>query len=723
MLTRDLNQSEPPAAQDARFELRLLGQFELGLHDSGALVPVPTAKMRALIAYLAAAPRFTETRRRLAGLLWASSGEDQARQSLRQLLSNFRHGAPLGASGIVMFDESSVSLNPSLVAIDRTDLMQAGPDAEVAELSSVADLYRDDFDLGLDIGEPDFDAWLRTERGRCRDAAIALLDRLVRALAGQGRHEEALARANRLAEIDPLREETQRLVIAQEAMASGRASAMQRYEAFRQLLRDELGVRPEAATLALLDELRRQPLAERPADTPAALEAQAAPVAPAGPVAPSAATRRWRLTAIAASLALALPLGVMIAKSAWRPFETPIAYIDDDTARASIVMLPFEAAPGHDDLRARTRAHEEEARIAFARSGRLMMVEIPDMPVSRDPVTIGRTLRARYVVKTMLTETAGGVLADVSLIDSASGATVSVLPVPVGEAAVKFAREVVRSIFPAIVLHRARVLATIDPESTPALLWRAAALQIASRVGPTKPEEFALYEQVLARDPKQLTALLGLGGGLILKVARDQSPNRMADIRLAESLMQTAYEQAPFSGEVALEQGMLKKLQQQYDEAIPDFERAVRLDRTQWIAAAQVAHCKMFVGRFEEAYAEMEAVMPNLLPDIGAAESAFIAGETALVTGHPDRAVDYLDIAVSGNPRIARIQALRAAALWMAGRHAEAHTAAGLSQTLTPPHSPETMARRGSEASQRYKEARDRYLAAFRSALASPPIN
>jgi tetratricopeptide (TPR) repeat protein len=256
------------------------------------------------------------------------------------------------------------------------------------------------------------------------------------------------------------------------------------------------------------------------------------------------------------------------------------------------------------------------------------------------------------------------------------------------------------------------------------LLWRASALQLSSRVGPTKPEEFALYEKVLARDPKQLTALLGLGGGLILKVARDQSPHRMDDIRRAEALMQTAYEQAPFSGEVALEQGMLKKLQQQYDEAIPDFERSVRLDRTQWIAAAQVAHCKMFVGRFEEAYAEMEAVMPNLLPDIGAAESAFIAGETALVTGHPDRAVEYLDIAVSGNPMIARIQALRAAALWMAGRHAEARTAAGLSQTLTPPHSPETMARRGGpEASQRYREARDRYLAAFRSALASSPTN
>lgn len=263
---RNLNASELRLSADAPFALRLLGPFELGFRQSGALIPVSSAKMRALLAYLAAAPRCSETRRRLAGLLWASSGEDQARQSMRQLLSNFRRGGSLQASGLLNFDETGVSLDPALVAIDRTALMDARHDADVAELARIADLYRDDFGLGLDIGEPEFDAWLHAERIRCRDAAIALFDRLVRALIVLGRHDEALARANRLTEIDPLREETHRLAIAQEAVVSGRASAMQRYEAFRVLLRDELGVRPEAATPRLLNELRRQPVAEVPAD-------------------------------------------------------------------------------------------------------------------------------------------------------------------------------------------------------------------------------------------------------------------------------------------------------------------------------------------------------------------------------------------------------------------------------------------------------------------------
>ena len=310
------------------------------------------------------------------------------------------------------------------------------------------------------------------------------------------------------------------------------------------------------------------------------------------------------------------------------------------------------------------------------------------------------------------------------MIDSASGAAVAGLRIPLGELPISFARRVVRSVFPEITLDRAKVLTETDPDSIAGLLWRASALQLSSRMGLTKPEELDLYEQVLQREPKNVTALLGLGGALILRVARDQSSNRMADIRRAEAYMQTAFEQAPFSGEVALEQGMLKKLQDQYQEAIPDFERAVEYDPIQWIASAQVAHCKMYVGQFQRAYAEMEAAMPKLLPDIASPETAFIAGETALVAGHPDRAVYYLDIAVNGNRTMARLHSLRAAALWMVGRQAEAHTAAALSQTLKPPHRVETMMKRGGpHVSQAYKDARDAYIAAFRSALAFAPTD
>ena len=148
-------------------------------------------------------------------------------------------------------------LDLSNLIIDRTLLFEVAADAGISTLLSVAEFCWQEFAAGLELGEPEFDMWLKAERSRCRERAIRLLDRLVRALSEVGRYAEALAYANRLAEIDPLREETHRLVISAEAMASGRASAMARFEQFRLMLKEELEVRPEAATLQILDTLRR----------------------------------------------------------------------------------------------------------------------------------------------------------------------------------------------------------------------------------------------------------------------------------------------------------------------------------------------------------------------------------------------------------------------------------------------------------------------------------
>ena len=65
-------------------------------------------KMRGLIAYLTAAPRFVDTRRRLAGNLWASRGDQQALHSMRELLSRFKRGVGPEASKIVAIDEINI---------------------------------------------------------------------------------------------------------------------------------------------------------------------------------------------------------------------------------------------------------------------------------------------------------------------------------------------------------------------------------------------------------------------------------------------------------------------------------------------------------------------------------------------------------------------------------------------------------------------------------------
>lgn len=245
------------AENDAtKYRLRVLGPFELADEATETKVTISSKRMRALLAYLVASQNGAETRQRLAELLWTKKDYDLARQSLRQLLSQLRRGSGAGVATLLQDDGASLHLNMSRLAVDRNLLLGVPHDADIDALMRAADAYREEFATGLDLGEAEFDDWLLAERSRCRDTAIRLIDRLVQTLMETDRSQEALDYANRLARIDPLREKTHRLVIACEAAVSGRASAMMRYEGFRQILRDELGVTPERATLQLLDDLR-----------------------------------------------------------------------------------------------------------------------------------------------------------------------------------------------------------------------------------------------------------------------------------------------------------------------------------------------------------------------------------------------------------------------------------------------------------------------------------
>jgi DNA-binding SARP family transcriptional activator len=229
------------------FVLTLLGPFELLDGGANAPIAITVRKARALLAYLAMAPRYSAGRATLAALLWGDTNDDQARQSLRQALSGLRRIQSAGQP-LVIADDDSVRLHGDVVDIDALGLLRVPEDADLAALQRACAGYRGPFGSELDVGEPPFDDWLQAERQRIADRAIALHDRLIAALIAQNRHQEALIQANALLAINPLREETHRTIIAQEAIVSGRAAAMQRFETFRRLLRDELAVRPEAAT-------------------------------------------------------------------------------------------------------------------------------------------------------------------------------------------------------------------------------------------------------------------------------------------------------------------------------------------------------------------------------------------------------------------------------------------------------------------------------------------
>jgi DNA-binding SARP family transcriptional activator len=703
LLDQEIGKGETDARPHARlFSLVLLGQFALLDRHSGARIPVTSRKARALLAYLAMAPRCSADRATLAALLWGDSGDDQARQSLRQSLSSLRR-VQVNGDGLLQSDDETVRLACELVDADCLNLLQLPDDADIPDLMRVCAAYQGAFGAGLEGVEPTFDDWLRGERQRVMDRAIVLHDRLVKALERDGQHQEALVVANALLAINPIREETHRLIIALEAVMSGRAAAMQRFETFRLLLRDELAVRPEPATLKLIDQLRDLPEAE-PTDEVVVSVAGSEVSWPSGPNAAPRVSRRGVLLAVGGLLTLLI--AAVVGVSLWvSPGDRSID--DKRYGRASVSLAPISGGndPRGQDL---IRALASEASLAFSRNNRVTLIELagassrrPDYRINSQLVSAGQAMRV-----------------DVNLTATGNNETLWSGSIPVhGESDTGFARELYGYVTSEIVLHQARLLA--QASSVPAKLWRARAAQLQTRLGVEDATAIALYKEVLAEDPTNVIALLGLSDCLILRVARNQSPQRAEDVAAVGNLLIRVKPLVPNSSDIAFKEGMLNKLQGNFQQALSNFEQSVRLDPAHWNAAAQYAHVMIFLGRLQEGYRLMEAATPNLLPDLGAAETAYIAGETALVAGHYPEAAQYLGTAVTGNPTVGRIQALYAVALFQANRLDEARAAAEKARQLSPNYTPEAMGQRGGRtADARYVEARNQMVEAFRAVRA-----
>src|SRR5262249_46368758 len=113
------------------WELKLLGRFQL----SGSLEPVAlaSAKVRALLAYLALLEPKGETREHLTSLLWGSHFEKQARQNLSQALTRLKK---VIGSEAVLVDDHLVRLSPGSISTDVGKfkaLMRGGSEADLRE--------------------------------------------------------------------------------------------------------------------------------------------------------------------------------------------------------------------------------------------------------------------------------------------------------------------------------------------------------------------------------------------------------------------------------------------------------------------------------------------------------------------------------------------------------------------------------------------------------------
>jgi predicted ATPase/DNA-binding SARP family transcriptional activator len=265
--------------------VRLLGP--LVVEREGAPVGVTRIKASALVAYLACNPQ-RQARSHLVSLLWPEVDEARGLASLRNTLWELQR--VLG-SGWVQTDRTGVQLQAEPeVWVDVQHFQRllkeasaAGrelPEEKLDALAQAVALYRGRMLEGLTL--PDctaFDEWLSQATEKHHLLATQSLERLATTLTARGRLEEALPHAQRLVALEPTHEEAHRALIRLYGWLGRWADALRQHRHCVEVLREELGVTPEAETSRLLELLKSRTLPPPPAQAPArgapAPEAQA----------------------------------------------------------------------------------------------------------------------------------------------------------------------------------------------------------------------------------------------------------------------------------------------------------------------------------------------------------------------------------------------------------------------------------------------------------------
>jgi DNA-binding SARP family transcriptional activator/TolB-like protein len=346
-----------------RFRLVTLGKLELS-SSAGETFHVQEVRPRhlAVLAVLALS-RQPIRRDALVEMFWGGETDDRARHTLSNALSSLR--AILGPDAISARNDA-VSIDDSTRL--EVDAIQFTSACEVHDDERAVALYGGEFLGGVHVQDAAaFDRWRDRERGRLSRDFQQACERLVPALLRAGRFDDAARFSERWLDAAP--ESTLAFTCLLRARADpGNATAitgaLAEYERVRDSLWREYEVRPHAAVLELVAELREQRASIE--------QAQVAPTIRSASVAPASARatprkldtslvnppsskavdsssriragqRAWQLGALTVALIIAIGIwtarkGTIVAAEARRPVVAVTA-IDDVVGDTSVAWI------------------------------------------------------------------------------------------------------------------------------------------------------------------------------------------------------------------------------------------------------------------------------------------------------------------------------------------------------------------------------------------------
>ncbi|MFO7635667.1 MAG: AAA family ATPase [Caldilinea sp.] len=225
-----------------QLHVSLLGQFRL-LRDGELVTTMDGTRQQSLLAYLLLNRSSPILRQHLAFLFWPDTAESQAFTNLRNLLHKLRRVLPELDQHLIA-DALTIWLPPAVpidLDVTRFEVAAAKVDDPVA-LEQAAHLYVGDLLPGC------YDDWIRPIRQSLHERACIVLAKLVGMHEQARRYDDAITHANRLLRLEPLHENTHRVLMRLHALNGDRAAALHVYHVCAATFREELDAAPDPET-------------------------------------------------------------------------------------------------------------------------------------------------------------------------------------------------------------------------------------------------------------------------------------------------------------------------------------------------------------------------------------------------------------------------------------------------------------------------------------------
>ena len=386
--------------------------------------------------------------------------------------------------------------------------------------------------------------------------------------------------------------------------------------------------------------------------------------------------RRIIGTAVAAALLIAAGAGGWWLWSARQPEVTAVGSPSQpySAPRLSLVVLPFANLSKDPEQEYFVDGITEDLTTDLAHiQGSVVIARNTAFAYKGKPVDakqIGRELGVRYVLEGSVQRAGNQVRINAQLVDAETGAQLWAERFD-RNAGDLFALQneitarIARALQAQLAIAEAR-RPTNNPDALDYILRGRAVL--------TRPiskknsnEAAGLFEKALSLDPQSADAATWLAATLAFGVTDEFSDDPDKDLHRAERLVAQALAASPDSALAHYVKGQVLFAQSRCGEAIPEYERAISLDRSRAPAYARLGWCKFLTGSADEAIAYFEQAI-HLSPHEPSIAAWFgRMGAIYLLQSHTDEAIASLEKANSENARLAFVHAYLAAAYALRG--------------------------------------------------------